>query len=269
MNKKLVLSGIFILLLIILVMVIHHVVAKEKTYANIEYDITYYSDTLFATSTLDSFINTHCDKILNEKIDSVNRIKIQNTLKHFPYLKNVNVIYHGHTLTIKADQEEAMVRVYNSADQSYLIAASGRIMPINEYCPQRILIANGNINVPYDSSMYVCTDSLSKKKHVSHDIFTLYGIWKLAEHIYQDDFWKAQICQIYIADNGELELVPTVGKHVVLFGTIDGEKGTDEVIDNKLRNLKSIYINGLSIRGWDCYQSINLKYGSEIPCKKR
>ena len=269
MNKKLVLFGIFLILFIVSILIIHHIVAKEKTFAKIEYRITFLSDSLFSINTLDSFINTHCEKILNQKIDSVNRLKIQHSIEHFPYLKNVNVIYHGHTLTIKAEQEKAIARVFNNDDESYLIAASGRLMPVNQYCPNRILIANGNINLHYDSTLYVCTDSVFKKKSISAQLFNLYSIWKLADYIYNDDFWRAQICQMFITDNNEIELVPAVGQHVVQFGKLDNKTHSDEIIHNKFQNLKSIYINGLSIRGWNRYQSINLKYGSEIPCQKR
>ena len=269
MNKKLVFFGIFLILFIIAILIIHHIVAKEKTFTKIEYLITVPSDSLFSINTLDSFINTHCEKILNKKIDSVNRLKIQHSIEHFPYLKNVNVVYHGHTLTIKAEQEEAIARIFNSNDDSYLIAASGRLMPVNQYCPNRILIANGNINLPFDSTLYVCADSVLKKKTIPSQLFNLYSVWKLASYIYQDAFWRAQISQIFITDNNEIELVPTVGQHVVQFGKLDNKTHSDEVIHNKFQNLKSIYINGFSIRGWDRYQSINLKYGSEIPCQKR
>ena len=40
----------------------------------------------------------------------------------------------------------------------------------------------------------------------------------LAKYISSDSLWNAQIIQIYLKDNKEIELVPRVGNHTILLG---------------------------------------------------
>ena len=90
----------------------------------------------------------------------------------------------------------------------------------------------------------------------------MYGVWKLAQFIENDAFWKAQIAQIYINLQQEMELVPVVGDHIILFGK-------SKNIEEKFKNLKYIYTKGFNISGWNKFSSINLKFGNQIPCEKR
>ena len=67
----------------------------------------------------------------------------------------------------------------------------------------------------------------------------------------------------------EMELIPTIGEHVILFGKISTVKNIDEEIKQRFTNLKNLYIEGFRITGWDKYKSINLKYETRIPCERK
>ena len=94
-------------------------------------------------------------------------------------------------------------------------------------------------------------------------------VWKMVCFIENDPFWKAQISQIYVNEGQNLELIPTIGEHVILFGNVAFADDIDEAIRQRFENLKNLYVNGFKITGWDKYQSINLKHGTEIPCERR
>ncbi len=78
----------------------------------------------------------------------------------------------------------------------------------------------------------------------------------LSKKIAEDDFFKAQIEQIYIRNN-EAELVPRVGRHTIKFGKI-------EAIENKLTKLKYFYKNKINQHGWKKYKAINLKFKHQV-----
>jgi cell division protein FtsQ len=81
-------------------------------------------------------------------------------------------------------------------------------------------------------------------------------------HIEDDSFWSAQIDQIHVDGNSEINLIPRVGNHLVHLGTIEN-------VEDKLRNLGAFYEKVLPEVGWNKYRIINLEYKDQIVCKKR
>ncbi|MBN2763484.1 MAG: hypothetical protein JXR41_10365, partial [Bacteroidales bacterium] len=122
------------------------------------------------------------------------------------------------------------------------------------------LIVNGHIREPFNTgrtrniwdSEY---DSLSTRQRCIYDVF------KLARYIEQDEFWRAQIQQIYVTASGEFELIPRVGSHVIEFGRADA-------MEEKLYKLKLLYLQGFNKIGWNHYSRINLEYDNQIVCIK-
>ena len=75
-------------------------------------------------------------------------------------------------------------------------------------------------------------------------------------------FWDAQIEQIYVTENNEIELIPRIGDNLILLGKIDN-------FEQKLENLQCLYEQALSKVGWNKYDTINLKYNNQVICSKR
>jgi cell division protein FtsQ len=90
----------------------------------------------------------------------------------------------------------------------------------------------------------------------------LRDIYSLVEYIDDDNFWSAQIDQIWIDQDNEIDLIPRVGNQVIHLGTIEN-------LDGKLRNLAAFYEKVLPEVGWNKYSVINLEYKDEIVCKRR
>ena len=74
--------------------------------------------------------------------------------------------------------------------------------------------------------------------------------------------WNEQIVQIYRNRKGEYELIPRVGAHQILLGSM-------EEWEKKLRNLEMLYEQGFPKYGWNTYGVINLKYTNQVICTKR
>ena len=87
-------------------------------------------------------------------------------------------------------------------------------------------------------------------------------VFKVAEFIRTDPLWHAQIEQLYVNKELEIELIPRVGNHRIVVGD-----ATD--LKKKLDKLKIFYKKGLSKTGWNEYSVINLKFANQVVCKKR
>ena len=269
MNKRYIVLILLAVLLIIGGLIFFSHNNRVQRYAAVKYEIDVLSEPLFTIDEIDSFLAQKCGQIVGEKIDSVSKVNIEKVVESYPYIVNADVLTKGRVLIVKAQQEHPIVKVFNQNNECYYISKTGKVMP-EASTDNRLLVASGNINNKYDTTIYVNRQTMWRNDTLRHkDRYTLYMIWELARYIDKHPFWKAQIGQIYLNDKQEIELVPTVGNHVVNFGSIAIDAVPEEVIDNKMNNLKSIYKNGFSIRGWDRYKEINLKYGNEIPCTKR
>lgn len=78
-------------------------------------------------------------------------------------------------------------------------------------------------------------------------------------YLEQDEFWNAQIEQIYIRADKKVELVTRVGDAVIVLGNLDNYQ-------NKLKKLYKLYKNGFNIMGWNRFQKIDLQYENQVVC---
>lgn len=88
------------------------------------------------------------------------------------------------------------------------------------------------------------------------------GLYKLAVYLREDAFWGAQIEQLYVRRNGEVELVPRVGGHRIILGEVEG-------YEEKLAKLRAFYEQAIPKFGWGKYKEINLKYRDQVVCRRR
>ena len=74
-------------------------------------------------------------------------------------------------------------------------------------------------------------------------------------------FWNAQIEQIFVREDGKIELVPRVGESIIVLGTLDNYQ-------KKLEKLRKLYVNGFKTMGWNKYKVIDLQYKDQVVCNK-
>lgn len=163
------------------------------------------------------------------------------------------------TVDIEIEQRQAILRIINSAGESYYVDTQGRLMLWSADYTSRILIASGNIPDKY-SDKYV-----ARPVEINNDTLktpSLLGdLYTMAKFILADEFWSAHIEQIYVNANEEIELVPKVGNHKIIFG------GADEMAE-KFWKLKVFYQEGLNYIGWENYHTLNLKFKDQVVCSK-
>jgi len=177
--------------------------------------------------------------ILGRKVDEVNCEEMEQFFKKHPAIENCEVYFtYGGALHIDVSQREPMLRVFNGSS-SYYLDTNGKKMPLFNNHTAHTLVANGHIN-----------------KLKSLDDLIL-----VSQKIISDEFWNAQIEQLYVTKDGEFIMVPRVGDHLIEFGGLDR-------MDEKFRNLKALYKTGWDSREWNMYKRVNLKYKGQVVCTK-
>lgn len=195
-------------------------------------------------------------QVLGYPVGNINIKTIEDQLTLYPYVKEAEVFMCGDgSLHIDIEQRKPVMRVIDQNRDSYYVAADGVIMPLSEKYTARVLVANGYIRGS-SSFRNVLSNADTKEEEM------LLMLYRIAQYIDQTVFWKAQIEQIYVDRDGEIELIPRVGAHIIEFG-----KPVD--FENKFRNLMAFYEQGLGKTGWNRYEKISLKYKGQVVCTLR
>ncbi len=160
---------------------------------------------------------------------------------------------------IEVEQRKPILRVVDKKLLNYYIDNTGQIIPVTGQSASLTLLANGNINEPFEVISGKNIFPSNKDSILRPNV--IYELFSLAKYIDKDDFWRSQIEQIYVDSHGEMQLVPRVGSQIIIFGHSDD-------LDNKFKKLKSLY-RAFNQIGWNQYKTINLKYKDQIVCTKR
>lgn len=104
-----------------------------------------------------------------------------------------------------------------------------------------------------------------KQKKLRKNCEDFLKLLNFVQFVETDDFWCSEIVQIVVSKGHdgapEIELVPRVGNHTVLFGPPDGA-------EEKFDKLMTFYRHGLRNIGWEEYRTINVKYKDQVVCTK-
>lgn len=214
-------------------------------------------------SDIEDFFHESDMHIIGSPVTSINSKVLELKLKQYSSVKNaeVYVTLEG-DIRVEIDQRNPILRVINKRGQSYYIDQEGTIMPLSSKYSSHVLIANGNIIEHYEVNRtrdIYCERIAEEEQEKNHLMCDLY---ELSKFIYEDDFWRAQIEQIYVNDEYEFELIPRVGAHIIYFGDIEN-------YEIKFRNLRAFYLQGLNNVGWNQYEKISLKFENQVICTKR
>lgn len=203
------------------------------------------------------------DSIVNQPLKDIDVTKLEYILKVHPAIDDAQVYLDGrNVLQVEIRQRRPIVRVFNKSGENYYLDNKGSLMPISDKYTARVLVANGNISEPFNKRyMYTMADINENEYAKKHSI--LDDIYAVADFISKSGFWNAQIQQLYVNEENEIELLPIVGNHIIVLGN-------GEDVAEKFAKLKLFYQEGLNKTGWwNNYSIINLKYKNQVVCTKK
>ncbi|MBO4443109.1 MAG: cell division protein FtsQ [Bacteroidaceae bacterium] len=173
-------------------------------------------------------------------LDEIDLEKIEATLLLHPLVGKVQCYKTGgDMLRINISSKVPLVRVLNNRGQDFYVDSRGEILSQHSLAVQ-LPVATGYID----------------RRFASHELLDV------VRAIDRSEFWKAQVEQINVTREGEIQLVPRVGDHLLILGTADN-------VESKLSRLMNFYEKGLDNIGWNKYRSVSVAYENQVVCKKR
>lgn len=175
-----------------------------------------------------------------QPLDKVSLRAIEKQLKTSPLIsssecyKTINGL-----VVVKVACRRPILRILSDSNDSYYLDKEGEII---EHIAKAVYIP-------------VATGHISRR-------FAKKELLPLALYIQDEDFWNAQIEQIHVTKQGEIELIPRVGNHIISLGRPGNYA-------YKFEKLQTFYKKGLNKVGWDRYSNINIEHNNQVIATKK
>lgn len=200
-------------------------------------------------------------QVENTPLNNIDVNYLERLLYTNPWVSRADVyLTINGVVDIEIEQRQPILRIINQKEESFYMDSNGKLMRWSPNFTPRMLIANGHIKESYDAwsrtSMHEIINNDTLKTLTMLDDF-----YVMTRFILADEFWSAHVEQMYVNNHGEIELVPKVGDHKIIFGT-SGE------MEEKFWKLKMFYKEGLNYTGWENYDTLNLKFNNQVVCTK-
>ena len=187
-----------------------------------------------------SLLKEHSLDPIGSPLEAIDVETIEQTLALHPLVGKAQCYKTGgDMLRINLSGKVPLVRVLNNRGQDFYVDSHGEILSQHSLAVQ-LPVATGYID----------------REFASKDLLEVVRV------IDRSEFWKAQVEQINVNADGQIELVPRVGDHLLILGTADN-------VEDKLERLMNFYEKGLDNVGWNKYRSISVAYENQVVCKKR
>ncbi len=210
-------------------------------------------------------------EVFQQEISKVNILEIEEFIRRRGFVKDVRVYgtLDG-TLHIELTQRRPVARVCSSNGYNFYITEDGYILPTQRHEVVYVPLVTGELHPPFERGYIGSLEELAEneEKKASKNYVFLANLINFVKFVREDDFWNAMIVQIDVqgSDKGaeyepDVRIVPRVGNHLVVLGSLDDYAG-------KLARLMSFYRNGASYEGWSAYRRIDLQYGGQVVCTR-
>ena len=182
-------------------------------------------------------------------IGAVNLNTLEKYLQTIRWVKNVELFLDNtQSLQVRIEQRTPIARIFTASGNSFYIDKEGLQLPLKQLTVLRLPVFT---NFPSDQ------EKLSKP-----DSLLLNDVLHFTKAVSTDSFFMAQTAQVNIANNGDFELVPSVGDHIVLIGSVEN-------IEDKLNRLYTFYKKVWVQSGLNAYQVIDCRFDNQIVALKK
>ena len=195
-------------------------------------------------------------RILGSEIKEIPVTDIEKTIARLPEIKSAEVYFTiDGKLNVYADQRNPIMRLM-AGGGDYFVDDEGYVIRRRKLYTPRLHIVTGNIRVSSQMLNGISVLDTLVRNSILKDIYSLVTFLR------EDRFWSAQIDQIYVDADDEIDLIPRLGSNTIHLGNIENMKG-------KFNNLEALYREVLPDVGWNYYSRISLEFRDQIVCKRR
>jgi cell division protein FtsQ len=195
-------------------------------------------------------------KVLGSAIREIPVTDIEKTITRLPELRSAEVYFTiDGKLNIYADQRDPIMRLMVGGGD-YFVDDEGYVIRRRKLNTPRLHVVTGNIRVTSQMLNGISVLDTLVRNSILKDIYSLVTFLR------SDRFWSAQIDQIYVDTDDEIDLIPRLGSNTIHLGSIEN-------MEDKFNNLEALYREVLPEVGWNYYSRISLEFRDQIVCKRR
>ncbi|WP_299290445.1 cell division protein FtsQ [uncultured Mucilaginibacter sp.] len=199
---------------------------------------------------INSILHIGNNSLVGKKLDEINIHQLEKTLQANPFIEFAKVYADmDGVVNVEVRQRQPILRVMNRFEQDFYVDQHGLKIPLSSNFTAPVLVATGNIDEIFINRVDTLHTEMARE------------LFKTADFIRRDSLWDAQIEQINVTANHEIELIPRVGNQRIMLGNADS-------LDKKFKNLLIFYQQAIPKIGWGAYKVINIKYANQIVAVK-
>ena len=194
--------------------------------------------------------NGGADPIIGKDYKEVDFRQLEKRLQNHGLVKKCQVSRDlTGDLLVVIEQPRPLARLMVASDgvravSGQYVSEEGRFFPISMNYSARVPILTGNY--------FRQNRSLISERNRP--------LLDLLKRIHDDPFWRAQITELAVDEQGEVIMWPQMGNHQIEFGP-----PTD--LDAKFKKLKLVYTDVLPAKGWDRYSRVSVQYRNQLVCE--
>ena len=172
-----------------------------------------------------------------KKMADINTLQITRIVESNPIVRRA-YCYHTPDSIVRIDVEQRrpIMRVKSAADGDFCIDSDGDVMPVPTGIALHLPLTTG---------------------HVRRSAVRSSGLYELAQFLQDDRFWRSEVTQVYVAPTGDVTLVPRVGNHTIMLGSLDG-------FEEKLSRVRTFYNKVMPRKGWNAYRRLNAAFDGQV-----
>jgi cell division protein FtsQ len=191
--------------------------------------------------------NAGAEQVVGKRYFELDLKQLENRIETNKYVSRAEAYRDVKgNLMVYATQNRPIARLLRPDAPDAYISDEGEVLPVSDKYTARVMLVSG------DFSAKMLRQKPEEGEEASR-------VFELIRYISEHELWKAQIAQMEISREGEIILLPQVGKQQIEFGKAEG-------IEDKFEKLKLFYEQILPRKGWNYYDKVNLKYQDQIVC---
>lgn len=191
---------------------------------------------LIAESDIERFLRERNLHPVGKKVKEIRGVDIEKALNTKEVIKSAEFFVTPSGVShIRVRQRIPKFRVFPNNRESYYIDTERNKIHARSNNAAYLPIVSGNVSF----------------EKASGELFDFVSFLE------RNAFWNAQIEQIYIRADQQIELVPRVGESIILLGTLDDYQ-------SRLEKLRRLYTNAFNTIGWNRYKVLDLRFRGQI-----
>ena len=144
---------------------------------------------------IEKIISNKFGNVIGKSVNGINISVLESLIDNNPFVLNAEVFSTiDGELVVEVKQRNPVVRIINAFNENFYIDEQGVFMPVSDKYSAQVPMANGNI-FSKESEQKI---RIMQSRDTSFHPTPIEKIFSMADFIRKNDFWNAQVEQIYM-----------------------------------------------------------------------